>query len=87
MPRSSPPQAAAHGGLKGLALRRGERRLGGEGQAEDENAEVIGVDPIKLGEGQGAGALAHLDGIAGAIVGLDEPILVARVAAEGGLIN
>lgn len=52
-------------------------------QAEDENAEVIGVDPIKLGEGQGAGALSHLDGVAGAIVGLDEPILVARVAAEG----
>ena len=58
MPRSSPPQAAAHGGLKGLALRRGERRLGGEGQAEDENAEVIGVDLIELGEGQGAGALS-----------------------------
>ena len=59
MPRSSPPQAAAHGGLKGLALCRGERRLGGEGKTEYENPEVIGVECIKLGEGQGAGALSR----------------------------
>ena len=65
-------------------LHGGDGRLGGEGQTEDENAEVIGVDLIELGEGQGADTLSHLDGIAGAIVGLDEPILVARVAAEGG---
>lgn len=34
-------------------LHGGDGRLGGEGQAEDENAEVIGVDLIKLERGRG----------------------------------
>ena len=45
-------------------------------QTQHENAEVIGVECVKLGEGQGTGALSRFYGVAGAVVGLDEPVLI-----------
>ena len=53
----------------------------------DQNPQIVPVDLVELGKGQGIGTGAGFNGVAGTAELFDKPVLVAGIAGIGGWLG